>query len=173
MKPSAQTLIITALACLMACVGWFVSQKHNPPSTDNQNAWSLMEKVAWLSIDGQNKPWVLPDEDWVLVNYWASWCPSCIEEMPMLSQANQDLIPVLSIAQDAPASAKAFVTQHPMSFDVWIEPPSQTTTDVLLGNRDNALPYTLLVHRDGRVLDSHSGALSRTQLEAMLRKAEQ
>lgn len=168
MKPSAQTLIIILLACLMAFAGWFVSTRQTPAPNNQINAWAVLENVAWQSIDGTIKPWRTPTADQVLINYWASWCPSCIEEMPMLSQANQDLIPVLSIAQDAPAAAKDFVTQHPVSFDVWVEPPSQTSTDLLLGNRTNALPYTLLVHRDGRVLASHSGELSRTELEAMV-----
>lgn len=172
MKPTAQTIIIIFLACVMGFAGWLLSPQGSNKHTAMNDAWSVMAEVPWQSIDGQPKAWQRPDADLVLINYWASWCPSCIEEMPMLSEVNQELIPVHSIAQDAPEAVKAFLEAHPVSFTVWVEPPNKTNTDMLLGNQNNAFPYTLLVNRAGHVLATHSGPLDRKQIQTMVASAQ-
>ena len=98
----------------------------------------------------------------VLLNYWASWCGPCLNELPLLSaystQQGPNGVQVVGIALDDPIQAGAFLSQHPLGFPSLIEAPSEHDSSVRLGNRRGVLPYSVLIGADGRRVRSRSGA---------------
>ena len=98
----------------------------------------------------------------VLLNYWASWCGPCLDELPLLSafaaQQGPSGVQVVGIALDDRTQAEAFVRQHPLGFPSLSEAPGEHDSSVRLGNHRGVLPYSVLIGADGRQLRSHSGA---------------
>ncbi len=88
----------------------------------------------------------------VFVNFWATWCPPCREEMPTMErlwrQHQKESFVMLAVSIDAdPAGVQPFVTQQGFTFTVGIDPEQR------LGNlfRVQGLPATFVVDRQGRV----------------------
>jgi thiol-disulfide isomerase/thioredoxin len=109
----------------------------------------------------------------MLVNYWASWCGPCREEMPLLSafakQQGGNGVQVLGIALEEAEPARAFLAARPVDYPVAHEQPSPTDSSVALGNRLGVLPYSVLIGADGRVLARRAGNFrDRADLQAWL-----
>lgn len=102
-----------------------------------------------------------------LVNYWASWCGPCREEMPLLDayarQQGAGGVQVITIALDQRADALDFLAEHPVSLPVLLETPSLRDSSVRLGNHSGVLPFTALIGADGRLRDRHVGAFKSAQ----------
>lgn len=112
----------------------------------------------------------------LVINYWASWCPPCIREMPMLIRAQEALesqgLQVVGIAIDRAEDAQKFVTQYPVNYPVLIGNPEAVELSRRLGNRLQGLPFTVIFDRHGRRVFSRTGELSaedlKTQLDGLL-----
>jgi thiol-disulfide isomerase/thioredoxin len=108
----------------------------------------------------------------VLVNFWASWCVPCRREMPLLVAAHGRLsgkvaIVGVDVRDNRQAAARYLATRratYPSAFDPGA---SLRGPYAFVG-----LPVTVLVGRDGRVLDRVTGEVSRTRLDGLLERAQ-
>jgi thiol-disulfide isomerase/thioredoxin len=96
-----------------------------------------------------------------LINYWASWCAPCRQEMPLLAafaQSDQGGgIDLIGIALDDPASASEFLRVIPVPFTTLVEMPGERDSSVQLGDRRGLLPFSVLIGADGRLLKRRVG----------------
>lgn len=102
----------------------------------------------------------------VLVNNWATWCPPCRQEMPILDayfrdHRQQDFAIVAIDAGDPADVVTDFVQRYNMSFPVWVDPSSLALNSF----RNNYLPSSYLINRGGQVIMVWSGAVTRSSLE--------
>jgi thiol-disulfide isomerase/thioredoxin len=94
----------------------------------------------------------------VLLNFWASWCGPCREEMPLLDEIHQRYEPLgftvlgVNVEEDSRA-AKALLEQIPVSFPILFD--SQSTVSKLYDV--SAMPSTVLIDRDGNMRYLHRG----------------
>lgn len=117
-------------------------------------AWSLVD------LEGRPQPVFHPGQA-TLINYWASWCLPCREELPMLAALDQEPMPrvtVVTIALDEPAEARRFLAAQGLDLPVLIETAGPADSSVRLGNRRGVLPYSVLLGADGRLLARKLGA---------------
>jgi thiol-disulfide isomerase/thioredoxin len=108
----------------------------------------------------------------LVVNYWASWCPPCIEEMPLLdrfAEVNADRIAVIGIAEDDPDAVTAFLQRTPVDYPI-LQGGIGTggLPSMRVGNSRNVLPYTVLVGPDGTLLERRAGLVDEALLERWL-----
>ncbi len=108
----------------------------------------------------------------LLVNFWATWCPPCIEELPMLdrfhrAQAGQGAggLRVLGVAIDQPSKVRAFLQKLPVAFPVAMGGLDGTGLATRLGNTQGALPFTVVLAADGTVAHRKMGQLTPQDLE--------
>jgi len=105
----------------------------------------------------------------LLLNFWATWCPPCVQELPMLDafyqQQREHGWQVLGLAVDQPAAVRKFLGQHPLAFPVAIAGLDGTELSQRLGNDAGGLPFSVLFGKDGTVLDRHLGQLKPEDLE--------
>lgn len=118
------------------------------------------------TLDG--KPWDLEQQrgKWVLVNYWATWCGPCLQEMPELSAvaAMRQYISIIGLAYDDtdPDEIRAFLRQHPVTYPIArvsiYAPPEHFGVP-------RTLPTSWLLDPDGRVVRKYSGQVTARMLE--------
>ncbi len=109
-----------------------------------------------LAEVADNKPMV--------VNLWASWCPPCIREMPVLEKAQQDNPDITFVFVNQgqqPETITQFMGQHKLSLQNVL-----TDTSASLGRTagSQALPTTLFYDANGQQVDAHLGELSHATL---------
>lgn len=150
---------IAFLALLSACA--FVAPSHA--------AMPAKPSLKVTTLDGKSYDLASQRGHWVVVNYWATWCVPCIQEMPDISAfvAKRKDVSAVGLAYDDSdlSDIKAFVAKHPVSY-----PIAQVTLDHPPKDFDEprGLPTTYLIAPDGTVAKRFVGPVSGHSLAAAI-----
>lgn len=105
----------------------------------------------------------------VVVNFWATWCPPCIAELPLLDaffQANSAQgWQVVGLAVDRPEAVRSFLARSPVHFPVGIAHVDGSDLARSLGNLSGGLPFTVVLGPDGRILHRKIGQIKAPDLQ--------
>lgn len=113
-------------------------------------------------------------EEITLVNFWATWCAPCREEMPIFNQVYLDFqsqgFGIVGLTIDQLESSKAFVDELDIQYPILMA--EQEGWDLLskTGNTKNLMPYSLLIDRKGTILEKKLGTLHREEIVAWIEK---
>lgn len=105
----------------------------------------------------------------LLVNFWATWCLPCIKELPLLDRFAREQagrIGVVGIAVDRPEAVQAFLTKTPVAFRIGVAGFAGGALARDLGNAQGGLPFSVILDRRGRLLDSKLGETHAEDLQA-------
>ena len=108
-----------------------------------------------------------------VVNFWATWCPPCVHELPMLVSVQESFrahgVQFVGVAVDDPEGAFAMAKELGMNYPTMAD--SRRTIDLLhaYGNRAAALPFTAFIDPGGSIRNRHTGALTLTQTQETIR----
>lgn len=105
---------------------------------------------------------------WVLVNFWATWCGPCIEELPVLQRlshmySGELTVLAINMREDL-AQVQAFASQHELTIPILLNPPDE----VVLAYTVLGLPQTLMVDPAGEIVLRSFGPLELDSLENTL-----
>lgn len=104
----------------------------------------------------------------VVLNYWASWCPPCLREMPMLVQLQQGFdtgrLQVVGIAIDDADSVRRFLAENSVNYQILLGDASSVALSKRLGNRTSGLPFTVVFDPLGRLVFSHTGEITAAEI---------
>ncbi len=110
----------------------------------------------------------------IVLNFWATWCPPCREEMPELSALNTEWqdknVIVLGIALDEIGLIKEFDEENDISYPLLAAEENGANLAFKLGNDKSALPYTVIIKADGTIAKTYFGRISKPLLEETLVK---
>lgn len=105
---------------------------------------------------------------YTVVNFWATWCPPCIEEMPELSRFHEQFssrnIKVIGLAVDSPSNVREFLSKRSFSYPLLVTGGAGSELAKKLGNSVEALPYTVMIDENSRVINQKVGKLSEKDL---------
>lgn len=125
--------------------------------------------VTLPDLDGNPQPFAQWDGKVRVINYWATWCPPCIEEMPMFSrlqaQFGEKGVQFVGIGMDEVDKMRAFVKKTPVAYPllVGVTRPSENPGLTVRG-----MPYTVVLDRAGKVVLSLYGGLKEGELDPLL-----
>lgn len=110
----------------------------------------------------------------VVVNFWATWCAPCREEMPEFVKAQEEFgargLQLVGIAVDDADKVSKFVKDIGLNYPALIGGYSAIDLSKSVGNRLAALPFTVVIDRQGNVAHTQLGQLKPDQLRSILTK---
>ena len=108
----------------------------------------------------------------LVVNFWATWCEPCKEEMPRFMKLQADYggkgLQFLGIAIDEPAKVSAFARDLGLNYPTLVGGYGAIELSKTFGNRLGALPFTIVLDRSGAVAHTQLGPLKDAQLRAIV-----
>lgn len=156
-------LVVVAAAALAA--GLVVSKLIRDPAGDDPLAQALpsLSGPARALADWQGVPRV--------VNFWATWCAPCREEIPVLNGIQAEWpgrLQVIGVAVDEREPVQAFAREVPLEYPVLLAPRQGGALMRKLGNPEGVLPYSVILDADGRIVATRAGPYTRESLRAEL-----
>lgn len=108
----------------------------------------------------------------LVVNYWATWCPPCREEVPGFARLQTKFgangVQFIGISIDTADKVAEFQTTTPVNYPLLIGETSAIQSSETLGNSRQALPFTAVLDQKGRVAQVKLGRFSEAELEHTL-----
>ena len=119
---------------------------------------------------------VRPLSEWkgkvVVVNFWATWCAPCREEIPLFVKLQKKYgergLQFVGIAIDQADKVRPYAAELGMNFPILLGGADAIELTRSLGNRAGVLPYTVILDRDGKVVSKEVGAAKEARLEPLL-----
>ncbi len=168
-----QTLIVALLA-VPAALGGYIAYRALQHGAAPQLHGTAAPTIRMVDLDG--KPRTLEEfrGRWVLLNFWASWCAPCMDELPHLVAAQTRHaargLQILGPALDEADGVRPLVTRFGINYPVMPDYVGADAAMRVLGNDKAALPYSVLVDPAGRVADTVLGGLDDEALDRLIRR---
>jgi thiol-disulfide isomerase/thioredoxin len=109
----------------------------------------------------------------VLLNFWATWCPPCRHELPLLAASQKrygtERLQVLGISLDDAKVLKTYLATSPTGFQTLVGDNEALPLMASYGHPRGSIPFSVLLGPDGKVLARKAGAFSQTELDALLK----
>ncbi|MDT8404705.1 TlpA disulfide reductase family protein [Sulfuriflexus sp.] len=154
-------------------------------NTETENV--KVRTVVSTSVIGSQRPgFALPDTsgsehnigEWdgkvLVINFWATWCPPCRKEMPAFIElqdkfADQGL-QFIGVAIDDADKVKDFMDTYGVNYPMLLGDLAAIEVGKQYGNRFGALPYTVIVDREGKIAFTRRGELEKHEAETEIKK---
>lgn len=148
-----------------AGLAWWRLQPHAVESGAEQEWWSS----SFNDLSGQALSMQTFKGRPLLLNFWATWCPPCVEELPLLNTFYREKSgqgwQVMGLAIDQPSAVRKFLERLPLDFPVALGGLTGTDLGRSLGNLTGGLPFTVLFGADGRILHRKMGQVTAQDLQ--------
>ncbi len=170
-KSNTRRSIIAITALVMLILGIAIGLwRINPKQVSTPAEWVF--ELSFPNPKGESTPMSSVRGKLTVVNFWATWCPPCVEEMPELSRVHAEMSPngvkVIGLAVDSPSNVREFAEARPVSYPLLITGGSGTELAKKLGNAIDALPYTVLIDEKGRVIKQKAGRIREEELRSWI-----
>lgn len=167
-SPARRGVLLAAGAAAMvagAGAAWWWRGAGQGISAEAAGLWALQSALpeggtlAMTSFQGRP----------LLVNFWAPWCPPCVEELPLIDGFFRQHAPngwqVVGLAVDKPEAVQKFLGRTPVAFPVGILGLAGLTAVKTLGNTSGGLPFTLVLDAAGAVVERKMGQITPGDLQ--------
>lgn len=160
--------ILIFLLAFLAIGSGFIFQKMNV-----QNNISPTNSLFTIALTDQNKEIITLDKyknKWLIVNFWATWCAPCREEIPELNKFyTQNNIELIGLAIDEIEDVIEFQKKIPIDYPSYIVKEIEgVSLSKQLGNDRGILPFTLIIQPNGVIKKTFYGKLKISDLNQAL-----
>ncbi len=166
------SLIITAIALAALAAGYLARDRQTQPrSGENVDSAPLLA-ASLPDLDGRPTTLGAWPGQVRVVNFWATWCPPCREEIPEFIRLQEKYraagVTFVGLAIDTPDRVAPYAKQMGINYPILIGEIEAMELARQAGNSHGALPYTVVLDRAGKVAVTHLGIFKTPQLEAAL-----
>ncbi len=157
-------LIVTvSLAALSA--GIVAQQQKNVPNPFGNNA---LPEIILPDLSGRQRNISEWQGKVMIINFWATWCPPCLKEIPEFVELQHELgdkgLQFIGIAIEEKAPVEEFMNSTKINYPILIAKDTGVAISVKLGNIIQAVPYSVVIDRKGNIVHSHPGEFSKQQI---------
>jgi len=168
---SARVALYVGIAALALLAGYFARIWFMPDPPQHNAAEVLL---ATSLEDASGKPQSIAQ--WkgkvLVVNFWATWCPPCLKEIPEFIELQNRYgakgVQFVGIAIDQKDRVTAYMAKVGMNYPVLMAEKEGITLARDAGNRLGGLPFTVIINREGRTARIELGVLSEEKLVSVL-----
>jgi thiol-disulfide isomerase/thioredoxin len=161
-----------AAAIIAAVAGYAVHQAFFSGTADSASVTQLTSSIL-RDLSGNPRRLSEWNGKVLVVNFWATWCAPCREEVPALvriqSRFEANGLSIAGIAIDSVDKVREFAKQYGINYDLLIGGLDAIELIRGLGNRTGGLPFTLVLDRQGKLVTTHLGRISEAELERVVR----
>lgn len=163
-----KTALVAAIALSAAAAGFFAYRQASFSSSAEQ---AVAARLAELSLpDPAGK--IQAISQWrgriLVLNFWATWCAPCREEIPGLVRIYKQYEPIglqiVGIALDSASNVREYAKEIGINYPVVIGGIELIAMTAPLGNRASGLPFTIALDRSGKFVGSHLGVVPESKL---------
>ncbi len=170
-------VVLVAIAAML--VGFYLSAQHYAESAmtvqPEQSKSLVGSRRPDFSLDS-NSGSIITAADFsdktLLINFWATWCAPCRQEMPMLMDLQTEYGPmglqVVGIALDDAENVSNFVKTYGISYPILVSDTKGFVTSAAYGNSEGVLPYSVLVDKNGIIRWQHAGVIRHEKVAGLL-----
>jgi len=161
-------VLLVVLAVLAASAGMYLGAKNFSLAAPQPAAVSHLFGQTLPDVSGTPQALSHWRGKALVVNFWATWCAPCVEEMPELTQLQQDLngknIQIIGIGIDTAANIAEFSSKLKISYPLYVAGMGGTDLFRLFGNQAGGLPFTVLLDAHGQIKKTYLGQLKMDEL---------
>jgi len=172
---SAGRIALSAVVAVSALVaGYWLYPWNRGVTPDTGNVAELMAATL-PDMDGKSQALAQWRGKVIVVNFWATWCPPCLEEIPEFVRMQEKLGPrglqFVGIAIDNQDKVREFAVKFGINYPILIGEMEGIELVRRVGNDRGGLPFTVIVDRKGRLIGTELGGLNEQKLTAIVAPA--
>jgi thiol-disulfide isomerase/thioredoxin len=177
MRGVSPRLLYGGIAILAAAAGggrWYAALPPAAPVVvASEIAPGALFAVTFADTKGERHALAEFQGKVVVVNFWATWCVPCREEMPAFARLHDRWrtrgVQFVGLADDDPAKVERFGRELGIPYPLWVGSESAAALSRRLGNRLGALPHTVVIDGSGRPVLQKVGPYTEAELDDKLR----
>jgi len=186
-KYIAATIVASVLSILAGLSLWqFIAPALQPESPPAVMTAQQAVAAKALAVGSQRPLFSLADVDGVVhsidewdgkllvVNFWATWCPPCLAEIPgfikLQSEYGDRGLQFIGVALDNAENVRKFADEHKMNYPSLQGQAEAIEIGKTYGNRYGALPFTVIISPQSKVLKTHAGILEFDEAKELIEK---
>ena len=165
-----QKILYSTFAIFAAIAGWFWQSASW--QTVKNPAVAALVAGPWLEANGTSVRLANDGKTILVVNFWATWCPPCIKEMPELSalatEFSSKKVQFVGIGIDSASKIREFSSKISISYPLVVSGFDGAEVAKNLGNVKGGLPFTVLIDANGTIFETIEGIVDIAALRGKL-----
>jgi len=174
MKSAGRIALFAVVAVSGLVAGYWLYPWNRGVTPNTGNVAELMAATL-PDMDGKSQALAQWRGKVIVVNFWATWCPPCLEEIPEFVRMQKKLGPrglqFVGIAIDNRDKVREFAAKFGINYPILIGEMEGIELVRRAGNDRGGLPFTVIVDRKGRLLGTELGGLNEQKLTAIVAPA--
>jgi thiol-disulfide isomerase/thioredoxin len=175
MPSSLKNLLLLAAAFLALAAGYWLASSQRTPESVTKPTYGGGEAIEFTlpDLDGKNRRL----NEWkgkvIVLNFWATWCPPCREEIPLFIDLQKrraaEGVQLIGLAIDNQEAVAAYQKSAGINYPLLIGGEDAGMELIgRYGNRMGSLPFTAIIDRNGAIVARKLGAFDRAELESLI-----
>lgn len=134
---------------------------------------SVIYATSFPDLNGQPQSLGQWSNKLLVINFWATWCAPCLEEMPIFVRMQEQYgakgLQIVGIAADSSLNAAKFAQKLKINYPILPDEARAIEFSKRTGNRLGLLPYTIILNAKGDVILTKLGVIQETEISEIIK----